>query len=60
MHSHVAGDLYQLGACVPGENGHEAVRVYVLENAGQPVLIDCGSHLHRPEFMAGLEALLKG
>jgi flavorubredoxin len=32
----------------------------MLENDGQPVLIDCGSHLHRPEIMAALDQLLAG
>lgn len=60
MIRHVAGDIYQLGACASGAGGHEAVRVFVLENNGQPVLIDCGSHLHRPEVMAALDQLLAG
>lgn len=56
----IAGDLYQLGACEQGAGGHEAVRVFVLENNGQPALIDCGSHLHRPEILAALDQLLNG
>lgn len=53
-------DLYQIGECVDGEHGHEAVRVYVLMNNGRPILIDCGSHLHRAEVMKELEDLLAG
>jgi flavorubredoxin len=52
--------LYQIGECVVGEGGHEAVRVYVLLNNGRPILIDCGSHLHRVKVMAELDELLAG
>ncbi len=60
MIQHITNDLYQIGECVPGENGHEAVRVYVLINEGRPILIDCGSHLHRTPLMAELDRLLEG
>ena len=60
MLHNITADLYQVGECVDGEHGHEAVRVYVLMNSGRPILIDCGSHLHRTEVMRELEALLAG
>jgi flavorubredoxin len=60
MLRHITEDLYQIGECVVGEGGHEAVRVYVLLNNGRPILIDCGSHLHRAKVMAELDELLAG
>jgi len=60
MLRNITADLYQIGECVDGEHGHEAVRVYVLMNNGRPILIDCGSHLHRAEVMKELENLLTG
>ena len=60
MLRHIVEDLYQIGECVEGEGGHEAVRVYVLLNNGRPILIDCGSHLHRAKLMAELDDLLAG
>ena len=60
MIRHVGSDLYVVGECVEGQHGHEAVRVYVLENAGHPILIDTGSHIHRAAIMKGLETVLGG
>ena len=60
MIRNVTADLYQIGACVEGERGHEAVRVYVLQNEGRPIIIDCGSQLHRAEIMAELDEVLGG
>lgn len=60
MIRNVTADLYQIGACVEGERGHEAVRVYVLQNEGHPIIIDCGSQLHRTEIMAELDEVLGG
>ena len=60
MLRNITADLYQIGECVDGEHGHEAVRVYVLVNNDRPILIDCGSHLHRTEVMNELENLLAG
>jgi flavorubredoxin len=56
----IATDLYHIGECMAGRQGHEAIRVYVMLNQGRPILIDCGSHLHRAEVMADLEPLLAG
>ena len=58
MIKHVSGDIYQIGECVVGEHLHEDVRVYVLLNNGHPILIDCGSHLHRAAIMAELDELI--
>ena len=60
MLRNIAGDLYQVGECVSGAAGHEAVCVYVLLNGGHPLLIDCGSQLHRAGVMPALGALLAG
>ena len=60
MIRNVTADLYQIGACVEGERGHEAVRVYVLQNEGHPIILDCGSQLHRAEIMADLDEVLGG
>jgi flavorubredoxin len=55
----VAGDLYQIGESVVGDNGwHEAVRIYVLLNDGCPLLFDAGSHIHRGQIMNDLKELL--
>ena len=56
----VADDLYQIGECVDGRHGHEAVRFYVLINDGRPILIDCGSQLHRSQSMKELDQVLDG
>ena len=56
----VADDLYQIGECVDGRHGHEAVRFYVLTNEGRPILIDCGSQLYRSESMKQLDQVLNG
>jgi flavorubredoxin len=60
MLRHITQDLYQIGECVAGQAGHEAVRVYVLLNNGRPILIDCGSHLHRAALLRELDRLLNG
>ena len=56
----VADDLYQIGECVDGSHGHEAVRLYVLMNDGRPILVDSGSHLHRSGLMSELDEVLQG
>ena len=58
MIRHVTGDLYQIGEYVENEYGVEAVQIYVLLNDGKPILIDCGSHLHRRSIMDALGELL--
>ena len=58
MIKNVKADIYQLGECEPGANGHEAVHAYAILNQGAPLLIDCGSHLHTRSIMADLESLL--
>lgn len=60
MIRNVAGDLVQITECVPGPHNHEAVSVYVLRNDGHPILVDCGSQLHRAEMMAQLVKVLNG
>lgn len=60
MLRHVTGDLYQIGECVGGASGHEAIRIYVLLNQGRPIIIDCGSQVHRAPVLAELEQLLAG
>ena len=60
MNRNVIGDVYQIGECVQGDGKHEAVRVYVMLNEGNPILIDCGSQLHRTEIMSELDVLLDG
>lgn len=60
MIRHIIADLYQVGECVSGATGHEAVNVYVLMNGGHPILIDCGSQLHRAGIMQVLNELLAG
>ena len=59
MIRHVTDDLYQISEIVSGQFGSEAVSVYVLLNGDQPVLIDCGSHLHRESIMADLDNVLE-
>jgi flavorubredoxin len=54
----VSADIYQIGECVVGQTLHEAVRVYVMTNNGSPILIDCGSHLHRETIMAELDQVI--
>lgn len=54
----VADDLYQIGEHVVTEHGHEAIHIYVLLNEGAPILIDCGSHLHREPIMRELTELV--
>ena len=56
----IVDDVYQIGISVPGKEGHEAVRVYVILNDGHPILIDCGSHLYRPQFMQEMQEVLDG
>jgi len=60
MIQQVTADLYQISEQVSGPYGHEAINVYVLLNGNRPVLIDCGSHLHRAAIMSHLENLLAG
>ncbi len=59
MIRNVSKDLFQIGNCVAGAGGHEAVQVYVILNDGHPIIIDCGSHLHRLELMQELDTLLR-
>lgn len=54
----VVADLYQIGEHVETSFGFEAVRTYILLNGGRPILVDCGSHLHREEIMSELHSLL--
>lgn len=60
MIQHVTDDLYQISEQVSGPYGYEAINVYVLLNDDRPILIDCGSHLHRTPMMANLERVLAG
>lgn len=60
MIRHVTDDLYQIGEYVAGEYGYEAVHVYVLLNEGRPILIDCGSHIHREAIMRDMLEVLDG
>lgn len=60
MIRHVTDDLYQIGEHVAGEYGREAVNVYVLLNEDSPILIDCGSHLHKTSIMAEMDEVLDG
>lgn len=60
MIRHVKDDLYQIGEHVAGEYGREAVNVYLLLNDDKPILIDCGSHLHKRAIMADMETVLNG
>lgn len=60
MIRHITADLHQIAECVAGAQGHEAVCVYVLLNHGHPILIDCGSQLHRAEMLRQLETVLAG
>ncbi len=56
----VTSDIVQFGESVAGENGYEDVRVYVILNEGRPIIIDCGSHIHRDNVMRELEEVLDG
>ncbi|MEM7117444.1 MAG: MBL fold metallo-hydrolase [Chloroflexota bacterium] len=58
MIQHIKDDLYQIGEHVQNEYGFEAILTYVLLNEGNPILIDCGSHIHRESVMAQLSELL--
>ncbi len=58
MIRHVIDDLYQIGEHVETEHGLEAILTYVILNDGNPLLIDCGSHIHRDSVMAQLTELL--
>ncbi len=58
MIQHITDDLYQIGEHVQTEHGFEAVLTYVILNDGNPILIDCGSHIHRDSVMAQLNELL--
>ncbi len=60
MIRHVTGDLYQIGEHVAGSYGRKAVNVYVVINNNRPILVDCGSHLHKASIMAELDLLLAG
>lgn len=60
MIRHVTDDLYQIGEHVAGNYGREAVNVYVLLNDDHPILIDCGSHLHKGSIMAEMDEVLDG
>ena len=57
---HIKDDLYQIGEHVPNEYGFEAMLSYVLLNDGNPILIDCGSHIHRESYVAEIDQLLEG
>ena len=54
----IVDDLYQIGEHVETGFGFEAVHSYVLLNEGRPLLVDCGSHLHRQQIMSELDTLL--
>ncbi len=58
MIQHITDDLYQIGEHVQNEYGYEAILTYVMLNDGNPILIDCGSHIHRDSVMAQLNELL--
>ncbi len=60
MIRHVVDDLYQIGEPVAGRRGFQAVQVYLLQNGDRPILVDCGSHLHRQPLMEALNGLLDG
>ncbi|MEM7800309.1 MAG: MBL fold metallo-hydrolase [Chloroflexota bacterium] len=60
MIRHVKDDLYQIGEHVSGDYGREAVNVYLLLNEDQPILVDCGSHLHKVSIMAEMDEVLDG
>ena len=60
MIQHIKDDLYQIGEHVQNEYGFEAILTYVLLNDGNPILIDCGSHVHRDSVMQQLDEVLKG
>ena len=54
----VSDDLYQIGEHVANEHGFEAIHIYVMLNEGAPILIDCGSHIHRDSVMGQLNELI--
>ena len=54
----VKDDLYQIAEYVENEYGFEAINVFVLLNEGAPILVDCGSHLHRESITNALNELL--
>ncbi len=58
MIRHVTDDLYQIGEYVENEYGFEAIHIYVMLNDGRPILIDCGSHIHRESVMAELDEVV--
>lgn len=58
MIKHIKDDLYQIGEHVQNQYGFEAILTYVLLNDGNPILIDCGSHIHRDSVMSQLDELL--
>ncbi|MEM8859049.1 MAG: MBL fold metallo-hydrolase [Chloroflexota bacterium] len=60
MIQHIKDDLYQIGEHVKNEYGFEAILTYVMLNDGNPILVDCGSHIHRDSVMAQLNELLDG
>ena len=60
MIKHIKDDLYQIGEHVKNEFGFEVILTYVMLNDGNPILIDCGSHIHRDSVMQQLNELLKG
>lgn len=60
MIQHIKDDLYQIGEHVHNEYGFEAILTYVMLNEGDPILIDCGSHIHRGSVMTQLDQLLDG
>ena len=58
MIQHIKDDLYQIGEHVQTEHGFEAILTYVMLNEGRPILIDCGSHIHRQSVMQQLDSLI--
>ena len=60
MIQHIKDDLYQIGEHVQNEFGYEAILTYVMLNEGNPILVDCGSHIHRDSVMSQLDQLLDG
>ncbi|MBU6359389.1 MAG: MBL fold metallo-hydrolase [Chloroflexota bacterium] len=60
MIRNIVGDVYQIGEYVEGSYGYEAVLVYVIMNHQHPILIDCGSQLHRAGIMQEINSLLAG
>ena len=58
MIQHIKDDLYQIGEHVQTEHGFEAILTHVMLNDGDPILIDCGSHIHRGSVMNQLHELI--